>query len=193
MHIYRFKLRFEDQDEFLREIDVRADQSFEDFHRAIIANLNLDPATFSSFFICNDHFKKKQEISLIDMAHEPEEDGEQHVFTMENSKLRNFIDDPHQKLLFIYDYLNYWTFYIELLKILPANESQAYPRIFRSEGEVPRELTATPGMMAGADKNIEMSFDEDVYDPEDLDQLEGEEDIFSEQADNPEGFEEDKF
>lgn len=193
MHIYRFKLRFEDQDEFLREIEVRADQSFGDFHGVIVSNLNLDPTTLSSFFICNDHFKKKLEIPMFDMESDPEAEGGDQLLTMENSRLRNFIDDPHQKLLFVYDYLNNWTFYIELQKILPANASVTYPRVFRSEGEVPRELTASPGELPEEDKSLELSFDEDVYDPEDLDQLEGEEDIFHDQPDNPEGFEEDKF
>lgn len=192
MHIYRFKLVFEDQDEFQREIEIRSDQSFEDFHMAIVSNLNLDLATLSSFFICNDQFRKKKEISLIDMDPEPEEEGGKPVFIMQNCRLKDFIDDPHQKLLFVYDYLNYWTFYIELLKILPAGEGITYPRIFRSEGEIPRELSATPGIIPGQDKSLELSFDDDVYDPEDIENLDREEDLFGNGGDNQNGFEEDR-
>lgn len=191
MHIYRFKLRFENQDEFMREIEVRSDQTFGDFHRAIVSDLKLDTGTFSSFFTCNDQFRKKQEISLVDMNPEPEEDGGKPVYVMDKSRLSKFIDDPHQKLLFVYDYLNYWTFYIELQKILPADSSREYPRIFRSEGEIPRELSAKPGALPADEKRIDLSFDEDVYDPEDLDHLEGEEDLFGGQADNSEGLDED--
>lgn len=193
MHIYRFKMRFEDQDEFLREVEVRADQTFEDFHRVIVGDLKLDPETLSSFFTCNDQFRKKKEICLVDMDPEPKEDGGKPVFVMAESRVRNFIDDPHQKLLFVYDYLNYWTFYIELLKILPANDSKEYPRISRSEGEIPRELSAKPGTLPENDQRMDMSFDEDVYDPEDLDKLEKEEKIYSNQPDNSEGLEEDSF
>jgi predicted component of type VI protein secretion system len=195
MHIYRFKIRFEDQDEFHREVEVRADQTFEDFHQAIVANLKLDPTTLSSFFTCNDKFRKKQEICLVDMDPEPEEEaGEgKPVFTMADSKLGRFIDDPHQKLLFVYDYLNNWTFYIELLRILPADKNTVYPRIHRSEGEIPRELSAKPGVVQGEEQRMDMSFDEDVYDPEDLDQLEEEKDLFGNRPDNSEGFEEDRF
>jgi hypothetical protein len=199
MHIYRFKLRFEDQDEFLREVEVRADQTFEDFHRVIVGDLKLDPKTLSSFFTCNDQFRKQKEICLVEMDPEPdpeqdpEEDEGKPVYVMAESRVRNFIDDPHQKLLFVYDYLNYWTFYIELLKILPADDSKEYPRISRSEGETPRELSAKPGTVPQIDQRMDMSFDEDVYDPEDLDQLEKEENIYSNLPDNSEGLEEDSF
>lgn len=192
MLIYRFKIKFEDQDEFLREIEVRADQTFEVFYRAIVENLKLDQGTLSSFFICDHKFRKKSEISLFDMNPEMPEEGGKHVPVMGDSHLNEYIDDPHQKLLLVYDYLNYWTFYIELIRILPANPSHTYPRFSKTEGETPRELTTIPGVMPDLEENFEFSFEEDGYDPEDLESLEGEEDFLPEEENNPEGLDEEK-
>ncbi len=58
MLIYKFKTSFEDQDDFLREIELRADHTFEDFHQAILGNLGLDPGMLASFFICDHRFRK---------------------------------------------------------------------------------------------------------------------------------------
>lgn len=194
MHIYRFKIKFEDQDEFLREFELRSDQTFETFFLAITENLKLDAGTLSSFFICDHKFRKKSEISLIDMNPESVEEGGKQVPVMHNCRLNQYIDDPHQKLLLVYDYLNYWTFYIELIKIIPANPSHVYPRLFKSEGETPRELTAKPGgIEASGDEHLEDGFfEEEVYDPEDLEAFEGEEDFSGGGEENIEGLDEER-
>ena len=108
MHIYRFKLTFEEQDDFVREIEVGSEQNFEDFHKAIVDNLGLDQGTLSSFFITDYRFRKKREISLIDMSPEerPEtfdEEEEEKMLVMKDAILSDYIDDPHQKLLYVYD------------------------------------------------------------------------------------------
>ncbi|MBW6499425.1 MAG: plasmid pRiA4b ORF-3 family protein [Bacteroidales bacterium] len=199
MHIYRFKFTFEEQDDFLREFDVRSDQTFEEFHNAITENLGLDKGMLSSFFITDARFRKKREISLIDMSPEElperdeEEQQEEKMLVMKDAVVSDFIDDPHQKLLYIYDYLNYWTFYLEMLKIAPANPNESYPRVFKSLGEVPRELTAKAHQILGDDPSFDLGFDEDQYDPEDLKSLEDDEFLDEERGGSFDDFGEDKF
>lgn len=198
MHVYRFRLTFEEQDDFAREIEVGSVQNFEDFHNAITGNLGLDPNTLSSFFITDYRFRKKREISLIDMNPEErpetfEEDEIEKMLVMKEAILSDYIDDPHQRLLYVYDYLNYWTFYMELLKIVPADPKESYPRIAKSQGEVPRDLTAKAHLLSGPDLGLEFGFEEDQIDPEDLKSLEGDEFLDDEGGGSFEEFDEDKF
>ncbi len=199
MLIYRFKVRFEEQDDFLREIELRADQTFEDFHQAILGNLGLDPGMLASFFICDHRYRKQKEIKLVDQGNTTEpgiNDGEDDEMTaternsvMHKSDLKDFIDDPHQRLIFLYDYLNKWTFYLELQKILPKDKNQTYPRFSRSEGPVPRELTATPRQIPGVETQMDFSFDDDEVAPEDisgLDQIDDEDFYNEESGESPE-------
>ncbi len=195
MHIYRFKVRFEDQDDFSREFELRADQTFEDFYLILTGNLNLDPLTLSSFFICDHRFRKKKEIFLEDMNPESEPDEAKQVVLMRNSRLNACIDDPHQKLLLVFDYLSYWTFYIELVKITAADPARTYPRLSRSEGDVPRELLpkTDEDLLPEVDEPVNEGFSEDeVYGPDDLDSLEGKEGYFGESEQNQESFDDDK-
>lgn len=193
MLIYKFKTRFEDQDDFLREIELRADQTFEDFHQAILGNLGLDPGMLASFFICDHRFRKKKEIQLIDMdpitppgeddlVEEPPESTNKSLM-MHECILKDYIDDPHQRLLFVYDNLNQWTFYIELIKIAPAKADQIYPHFSKVVGPVPRELAATPKQIPGVETPMDFAFDDgepSIEDLSDFDQIEGEDDFFDE-------------
>ncbi len=193
MLIYKFKTSFEDHDNFLREVELRADQTFEDFHQAILGNLGLDPGMLASFFICDHRFRKKEEIQLMDLnqggaasdeeAADPEA-GENKALLMHECVLKDFIDDPHQRMTYVYDNLNQWTFYIELLKIKPGRQGQTYPHFSKSLGPVPRELQATPKQIPGVETPMDFSFGEGEVPPEDLsdfDQIEGGEDYFGDE------------
>lgn len=176
MLIYKFKVNFEDQDDFLREIELRADQTFEDFHQAILGNLALDPGMLASFYICDHRFRKQKEIQFVETSsaerrkHTDEDDQIENFnksLLMKDSELKDFIDDPHQRLIFLYDYINKWTFYIELIKIMPEDKSIMYPRFSKSVGPVPRELTATPAQLPGVEIPDDLAYD--IHD-EDLSQ-----------------------
>ncbi len=194
MLVYKFKISFEDHDDFLREIELRADQSFEDFHQAILGNLGLDPGMLASFFICDYRYRKKQEIQLnrINSDQSEEEDSPQEgnapvnkVLLMHDSLLKDHIDDPHQRLTFVYDNLNQWTFYIELMKIMPGKADRVYPQFSRTVGPVPRELQATPKQIPGVETPMDFSYGAGLAPPEDLsdfDQIEGGEDYYGDET-----------
>lgn len=197
MLIYKFKISFEDYDDFSREIELRADQTFEDFHQAILGNLGLDPGMMASFFICDHRFRKKKEIQLIetppDNARNKSEqtEGPENIskaILIREYELKDIIDDPHQRLIFLYDYKNRWTFYIELIKILPENKSHSYPFFSKSIGAVPAELVpVSPNIVEPlTDDDLEFTEEEDAL-PEDLsdfDQVD-EESFYTDQGSEP--------
>ena len=223
MLVYRFKTTFEDDDNFLREIELRADQTFEDFHQAILGNLGLDPGMLASFFICDQQFRKQTEIKLAENDLHTDEQGIQESDDQEASELKeahhgkagdegharqeqalfmdvcvlkDFIDDPHQRMLFVYDYLNKWTFYIELLKILPGNDETVYPHFHKARGPVPRELKATPKQMPGVEPGTDYGYEEEGLagseDLSDLNQIEGDDDDSDNNSDVTDEFRDDQ-
>ncbi len=149
MHAYRFRILVEDQDDFVRDIDVLANQTFQDFHQAFISMFNLKNDELASFYICDNRWRRMKELTLIDMSHdeEPEDSDEDDpknikkrlpVFVMQDVKVKDMIDDPHQRLIYEYDFLNPVIFFIELIKIVPAIQEQTYPFTVRSTGEFVR-------------------------------------------------------
>jgi len=146
MQAYRFRLLCEEQDDFLRDIEIKPGQTFKDFHDIILRSADIEGNELASFFICDPKWIKQKEITLIDMGvkipetdFNDDEDGKPvsiplPVQIMEDVKIREVIDDPHQRILFEYNFLNPRTFFIELLKIVDADPKKEYPVCVKKEG-----------------------------------------------------------
>lgn len=140
MAIYRFKVTFEDYDDIVRDIDIKSTQTFEDLHLAIHKSTGYIPEMSSSFFVCNDYWIKSDEIAYLPSPRKIERG----VALMENTKLSKFIDDPHQKFYYTYNFERPFDFHVELVKILDEENGKQYPFLSRSVGEAPR----MPGTLA---------------------------------------------
>jgi len=147
MFVYKFRVLLEDQDDFLRDIEIGSKQTFGDFHKVLIASVSLEGKELSSFFVCDSKWKKHKEITLIDMGEsvlEPPATFDEDeipepampVFVMDSVRIKDMIDDPHQRLIYEYDFLNPRTFYIELLKINEARPDIEYPVCVKQQGQL---------------------------------------------------------
>ena len=173
MAIYRFKISFEDYDEVEREIDIKSTQTFEDLHRALHRSTGYPAEVSSSFYVSNDNWNKGQEITFLPS----EKKIEQGISLMDKAKLSNFIDDPHQKFYYIYNFERPFDFHVQLIKIILDEENgKEYPNTFRSIGEAPK-ITGSivvPGTSAIASTKRIDFLDELEFDPshlEDVDEL----------------------
>ena len=173
MAIYRFKISFEDYDEVEREIDIKSTQTFEDLHRALHRSTGYPAEVSSSFYVSNDFWNKGQEISFLPL----EKKIEQGVSLMDKSKLSSFIDDPHQKFYYTYNFERPFDFHVQLIKIILDEENgKEYPNTFRSIGEAPKipGSIVVPGTSAIASTKRIDFLDELEFDPshlEDVDEL----------------------
>lgn len=173
MHVYKFKVALEDQDNFYREIEIKANQTFEELHKTLIECGDFDGTELASFFLCDSQWKKMQEVTLFDMNIDEEDDdakaeAKPKLLTMENAKLSNVINDPHQKIMYVYDYLEMWTFFLELYKISEADEKLKYPRIVRASGKIIKKLKEIPADAEFDEEEMNKDF-EDTLAAEDKD------------------------
>jgi hypothetical protein len=166
MHIYKFRILLEDNDQFFREIDVKANQTFEDLHTVLIDSAGFTNEEMASFYICDSKWNKLQEISLCEMMAPEEEDIDDDepepskkqakpILCMKDSRLKDVIIDPHQRIIYVYDFLKMHTFYIELFKILAADPGKKYPLVVKSTG---RAIQSPPLISDDSDEND----DEDI-------------------------------
>jgi hypothetical protein len=135
MAVYRFRISFEEFDDVYRDIEIRSVQSFEQLHQAIQESIGFDNSKPASFFMSNDLWKKGQEINNF-----PEETKNASARDMKNSRICDFIADPHQKIYYAFDAPSQWTFFIELFKILPDGEpGKKYPICVKVHGDAPKQ------------------------------------------------------
>lgn len=171
MAIYRFRVSFEDYDDIERDIDIKSNQTFEDLHRAIHQSTGYQVEASSSFYVSNDQWIKNEEIAFLPNPRKVSNG----VALMSNSKLSSFIDDPHQKFYYTYNFDRPFDFHIELVKILLNDEpGKTYPCVARSLGEAPK-ITGIGIIPTATATEISEEFDflnELDFQPEDAEELE---------------------
>ncbi len=186
MYSYKFRLTTEEVEDFVRDIEILSNQTFEELHYFILETMEVSQSELASFFICDQKWRKKQEVTLIDMGVEDvqndlDEDEDRlflskiPCFVMKDAVLNQFIDDPHQRILFEYNYTNPIVFNIELLKTTQAVQGIEYPRCTQIVGKLPEnknnvfpiigEIGDDLDMMTDfIDDPEESDFDNEVYD-----------------------------
>jgi hypothetical protein len=170
MAIYRFKVSFEDYDDIERDIDIKSNQTFEDLHRAIQQSTGYNADVSSSFYVSSDQWIKKEEIAFLPNQRKINNG----VATMENSKLSSFIDDPHQKFYYTYNFDRPFDFHVELIKIILNEENgKTYPCVSRSQGEAPKiaGTVIIPSVTTAVSEDFDFLNELD-FQPEDAEELE---------------------
>jgi len=136
MPVFKFKVSFEDFEDTYRVIEIKPTQTFLEFHKAILDSIKFDDKQLASFYMSNDSWEKGQEITLEDMTENPENP----IPIMSKSKLSQFVVDPHQKILYVYDFIECWAMSIELTSILKEEDPKVkYPVCIKSVGMAPKQ------------------------------------------------------
>jgi hypothetical protein len=207
MALYRFRITFEDYDDVIREIDVKSNQTFEDLHRAIHQSTGYNSEYPSSFYISNDQWTKGEEITYL-----PNQKRiDRGVALMDKVKLLSYIDDPHQKFYYTFNFDRPFDFHVELMKIiLDETPGVTYPAVIKSTGEAPKQFGNVLNVPIAAPEGDDFDFlNEMIIGEEDADDFsevtetgdedeviakvdgEEEEDEFGSEFSDDEGFEDD--
>lgn len=164
--IYRFRIILDTEEDVFRDIEIEASATLEDFHNAITQAFGFDGQEMASFYTSNEFWQEEEEFSLFDVNDEP--GG---IRVMGETFLEDVVDKQNTRLLYVYDFLNMWTFMVELADIGEIEAGRTYPNLMYSHGEIPeeapeKEFTSEP--LEGEDDFYDEDYD---LDPEDYDSL----------------------
>ena len=112
--VYRFLILSDEVANFKREIQISSEATFLDLHHAILDAVAFSHDEISSFFICDDDWSKRAEITLVDMGAASDAD----IYLMEATTLEELLTDEQQRLLYIFDYMTERAFFMELSEII---------------------------------------------------------------------------
>ncbi len=97
--IYRFIFISDEVDDFYREIQISSSASFLDLSNAILKSVGYPDDQMTSFFICEDNWEKREEITREEMNTSSEVDN----FVMASTPLDELIEDEKQRLIYVFD------------------------------------------------------------------------------------------
>ena len=140
MTVYRFRVSFEDHNDIYRDIEILANQSFEDLHEAIQQAIGFDASKNATFYLSNDYWRREKEIPLQISIESADKKGKAKT---KKTYLCDYIDDPHQKLIYYFDDDKVenavWTFTVELIKLSKEDHATFYPRTVKTQGVAIRQ------------------------------------------------------
>ena len=162
--IYRFRIILDnDTDEdIFRDLEIRETDTLEDLHNIITQSFGFDGTEMASFYISNDVWEQGEEISLFDVS----DDASSRL--MNETSLDSVVHEVQTKLIYVYDFMSMWTFYVELAEIVDETEGNDYPNLMFVQGQVP---DTAPEKLFEADKDEDYNEFEDGIDVDDYEDL----------------------
>lgn len=169
--IYRFALVSDEAEDFFLELQLDSEATFLDFHKAILSATGYPDDQMTSFFICEDNWEKREEITLEEMQTSSDEDS----WVMQSTHLSELVEDEGQRLIYVFDPLTDRCFFIELKEIITGKKLSA-PVCTRKTGKAPAQTVdfdelAKTSVSSDLGENFygDESFDADDIDAEGFD------------------------
>jgi hypothetical protein len=134
--IYRFRIILdnETEDDVFRDLELRETDTLEDLHNIITQSFGFDGTEMASFYLSDEEWNQGEEISLFDMS-----EGANMVKLMNETITNDVVHEASTKLIYVYDFFNMWTFFVELAEIVEEVEGTDYPNLMFVKGQIPDE------------------------------------------------------
>lgn len=171
--IFTFTVISDEVDDFVREIKIDGEATFEELHKIILDSCHYPNDQMTSFFICSDQWEKEQEITLEDMGNSS---ADEDIFIMRETRLSELLEDEGQRMIYIFDPMADRCFFMELT-VVEYSKSLNEAKVSRQHGDAPKQLVDFEEAMKNMGGSLDL--DENFYGSDD----------FSEDEFDPEGFE----
>ncbi|MBT8236417.1 MAG: plasmid pRiA4b ORF-3 family protein [Bacteroidia bacterium] len=154
--IYKIRVILDAKDDIFRDLEIEAENTLEDFHNTITQSFGFLGNEMASFYTCDERWNQDEEIALFDMS----ETGS-NVRLMNETSLDDVINEASPKMIYVYDFLSMWTFFVELADIVEKEDGKSYPNVLFSFGDIP---DTPPERKFESDPAVDMDDNLDNYD-----------------------------
>ena len=134
--IYRFRVILDNdtEDDIFRDLEIRESDTMEDLHNIITQSFGFDGMEMASFYVSDDDWNQGEEISMFDVS-----EGLDKVRVMNETTISDVVHEAQTRLIYVYDFLNMWTFFVELAEIVEEAQGADYPNLMFVHGQIPDE------------------------------------------------------
>ncbi len=134
--IYRFRVILDNdtEDDIFRDLEIRETDTMEDLHNIITQSFGFDGMEMASFYISDEEWNQGEEIAMFDMG-----EAGSTAKVMATTLIKDVVHEASPKLIYVYDFLNMWTFFVELAEIVDEAQGTDYPNLMFVQGQVPDE------------------------------------------------------
>ncbi|MFK8059828.1 MAG: hypothetical protein AB8B78_07030 [Polaribacter sp.] len=130
--MYKIRVILDTKEDVIRTLLVDDKKNLEDLHLIIAKSFGFEGQEMASFYRTDEEWNQGEEIPLFNMA----EAGE--GISMQTCVLNDTLPEENNKLIYVYDFLKMWTFYVDVVEI-SDDKRDNLPQTILSVGEIPEE------------------------------------------------------
>lgn len=130
--MYKIRVILDTKEDVIRTILVDDNINLEGLHFGIAKAFGFEGQEMASFYRTDDEWNQGEEIPLFNMAEAGEE------ISMQNCILYETLPQENNKLIYVYDFLKMWTFYVDVIEI-SSEKRNDLPQMILTVGEIPEE------------------------------------------------------
>ena len=159
--IIKLRITLDVQEDIFRDIEIQKDAPLMHLHLATLDAFGWDATEMASFYRSNATRDRGEEIPLMampdfDAMPDLEDEGEEvgaressdeakQAPSMDNTAVGDLLSNLTDRLVYVFDFLRMWCFYVEPLELMQAEEGAAYPRLIHESGNAPHPLSREVG------------------------------------------------
>ena len=179
VNLFKFRVIIDTEQDVFRDIEIETESNFDSLHKAVLDAFDFEQGEMASFYLSDEEWSKGLEISLMDMGGVDEDS-----LSMSTTILSDMVMKPGDKILYVYDFMRMWIFYIELVEVKKDKPSTIYPRVALAFGDAPSQDSkefqdmfesdivggaVAAGLEDGEDEEDEFGEDDSVFDEDEFD------------------------
>jgi len=134
VNLFKFRVIMDTEQDVFRDIEIETESNFDTLHKAVLDAFDFEQGEMASFYLSDEEWSKGLEISLMDMGGVDEDS-----LSMSTTILSDMVMKPGDKILYVYDFMRMWIFYIELVEVKKDKPSTIYPRVALAFGDAPSQ------------------------------------------------------
>ena len=154
---YSFRCILDVEADVIRDISINADATLQDFHKTIASSYGFLTQEMAAFYRTDDNWEQGEEIPLISM------NVTGSTNEMKDFKISEVFSEQNNRLLYIYDFLAMWTFFVELRKI-DDNLNPKEAILFYSSGVLPEKAPEKHFIAEDSINDLEEEFSDEFGD-----------------------------
>ena len=153
---YKIRIILNANEDVIRDIVIQKSATLEELHHTINKAFGFEGNEMASFYRSDDDWSQGEEFPLFDMS-----EGLDSKTQMQDITVENMLKNKNDKLIYIYDFLNMWSFYVEVIDDHFRQQEPILSNVLFALGTIPK--TAPDIQFESEDLSID-AFDEEEDD-----------------------------
>lgn len=131
--VYKIRAILNVKEDVIRDVAILKTETLEDLHNALSNAFGLEGNEMAAFYESGDNWFQGEEFPLFNMG-----EGMDSKIPMREIPIENILESENDKMIYVYDFFNMWTFYIELIEADLDCDNYALPNTLFVLGSLPK-------------------------------------------------------